>query len=292
MGYDYAALCRDIEKLNEKYDMTDIFSIGKSVMGKDIYCIKTGNGKKRLFIGGAYHGLEYLTSLFLMRFIDRYIRLSSNGSDFFGFDTDSIYNAVTMFIVPMVNPDGVDIAVNGLDINNPYHRRLTETAGIHEFSHVWQANARGVDINHNFDADWKMTVPYPSPTKYGGKHPGSEPETRAVTGFIQKSGIDMLIAFHSQGGEIYYGFMEPDDMISLPVAKKLADISGYDLALPCGTASYGGCKDWFVKEFKKPGFTVEMGRGKNPLPENMIDDVFWDNAKIILCAANELMHSA
>jgi g-D-glutamyl-meso-diaminopimelate peptidase len=57
--------------------------------------------------------------------------------------------------------------------------------------------------------------------------------------------------------------------------------------MPKGTAAYGGCKDWFIKEFGKSGFTVEIGHGKNPLPMSMLDDVYEENARIILCAMNE-----
>ena len=78
--------------------------------------------------------------------------------------------------------------------------------GIHSFNHVWQANSRGVDINHNFDAKWQMVVDKPSPSKYGGEYAESEPETRAITEFVRKEQFDMLLAFHSQGREIYYDF--------------------------------------------------------------------------------------
>ena len=65
--------------------------------------------------------------------------------------------------------------------------------GIHSFNHVWQANSRGVDINHNFDAKWQMVVDKPSPSKYGGEYAESEPETRAITEFVRKEQFDMLL---------------------------------------------------------------------------------------------------
>ena len=117
-----------------------------------------------------------------------------------------LYSDITVYVVPMVNPDGVDIALNGLDITNEYHRHLISMVGIHSFNHVWQANSRGVDINHNFDAKWQMVVDKPSPSKYGGEYAESEPETRAITEFVRKEQFDMLLAFHSQGREIYYDF--------------------------------------------------------------------------------------
>ena len=58
--------------------------------------------------------------------------------------------------------------------------------------------------------------------------------------------------------------------------------------MPTGTASFGGCKDWFIKEFGKAGFTIEIGSGKNPLPMEKLDEIYNENARIILKAMEEL----
>lgn len=283
MCYDYARLMRDIEALRE-YDTIEAFSIGKSVMDKDIPCLKMGRGKKKVLVSGAYHGLEYLTAAFITRFVRDFAEHLKSGDKFFGCPPSALYGKATFFFVPMVNPDGVDIAVNGIDITNPHHRRLISEVGIHSFNQVWQANARGVDINHNFDANWHMTAEKPQPSKYGGEYAESEPETRAVTVLVRKEKFDVLLAFHSQGREIYYDFDGMTGKRSLEIARKMAQESGYAVCVPTGSAAYGGCKDWFIKEFGREGFTVEIGLGKNPLPLSMLDDVYEENAKIILCA--------
>ena len=288
MCYDYSKLQKDIKMLTDNYDILESFSIGKSVMEKDIMCVKVGKGEKKIFLAGAYHGLEYLTAAFLIKFLSRYTAAVMTETEHFGYNIKKLYNAVTLYIVPMVNPDGVDIAVNGLDITNEYHRRLISMVGIHSFNHVWQANARGVDINHNFDADWHMVVDKPSPSKYGGECASSEPETRAVEEFVRGENFDLMLAFHSQGREIYYDFDGMTGRHSLEIAQKMAEESGYAVCVPEGTASYGGCKDWFIKEFGREGFTVEIGQGQNPLPMSMLDDVYDENAKIILCAMESL----
>lgn len=284
MGYDYKTLVSDINALTAKYGFVEQFPIGKSVMGRGIHCLKTGNGKKKLLLAGAYHGLEYLTAAVLIRFIEKYAENCSDLTPFYGCDIKNLYNSLTLYAVPMVNPDGVDIAVNGLDLTNPYHRRLISIAGIHDFNRVWQANARGVDLNHNYDASWQRTLSSPAPSKYGGEYPESEPETKAMADLIRGTDFDMLVALHSQGGEIYCGFDGEAPENSLYIAEKMARASGYTVCRPTGTAAYGGCKDWFIREFKKPGFTIEIGHGQNPLPMSLLDEVFEDSAKIILSA--------
>lgn len=284
MSYDYKEMCLDLESAAEQYGIIEIFNMGKSVMERNIPCARIGGGKKKLFLSGAYHGLEYLTSAVLTRFLSDYAHSLTCGQDIQGYSASGLYNAITLLIAPMINPDGVDIAVNGIDLSNPFHRSLIENTGIHDFTHVWQANVRGVDINHNFNALWQSVREIPSPTKYGGPFPESEPETRAVTNFVRRENPDMLIAFHSQGGEIYYDFNGTEGNCSREIAQKLESVSGYKACVPEGTAVFGGCKDWFIDEFGKAGFTVEIGHGKNPLPLSMLGDVYDENARIILCA--------
>lgn len=288
MGYDYKQLTEDIEILVDDYVFVEKRDIGESVMEKNIPCLKIGQGQNKVLLAGAFHGLEYLTAAFLMRFARDYAFHIATGKLFYGYAVKPLYKNVSVYIIPMVNPDGVDIAIHGLDITNPYHRLLISKVGIHSFNKVWQANARGVDLNHNYNAKWSMVVEKYAPTKYGGAYPESEPETRAVTELVRNEIFDELIAFHSQGREIYYDFDGMAARKSLELAEKMAQVSGYAIRQPEGSASFGGCKDWFIKEFGKSGFTVEIGMGKNPLPMDMLDEIYEENAQLTLCALNEL----
>lgn len=288
MGYDYKQMVKEAEALVKRYPEAELFSIGESVMEKKIFCIKVGTGTKKLFINGAHHGLEYLTAAFVVRFLREYLERLETGADFYGYDVKTLFAETTIYAVPMVNPDGVDIAVNGIDITNPYHRKLISMVGIHSFNRVWQANANGVDINHNYNAGWRVVQMRPSPSCYSGPYSESEPETKAVVQFVRDVGFDMLLAFHSQGGEIYYDFDGKETATARTLAEEFAGVSGYTAAVPTGTAAFGGCKDWFIQEFGKAGFTVEIGRGENPLPAEMLEQIFPENAKIILCALKRL----
>lgn len=287
MGYDYDNLCRDVNMITENYGEVEKSIIGKSVMGRDIICLKAGGGKKSIVLLGAYHGLEYLTSAFLIKFILDYTANAAVGGKYFGYSAAELFKNVTLYVIPMVNPDGVDIAVNGLDITNPFHRKIISMAGIHSFNSVWQANANGVDLNHNHNADWSMVMERPSPSKFGGEYAQSEPEVKAVVDFVRENDCDMLLSFHSQGREIYYDFGGFAPEGAEEKAKQLAGVSGYAAAIPKGTAAFGGCKDWFISEFGRMGFTVEMGSGKNPLPMEQLDEIYEENAKLVLCAMSD-----
>ena len=287
MGYDYSDLNKDIKMLMRGSGIITKTNIGKSLMGRDIMALKAGVGDKKIVLLGGYHGLEYITSAFLMRFITDYAEGIVTESTYFGYETENLFKSVTLYVIPMVNPDGVDIAVNGLSLTNPYHRTLISLVGIQNFTSVWQANARGVDLNHNHDADWERVVDKPSPSKFGGEYPESESETKAISDFVRKNDIDILLSFHSQGREIYYDFggFVPEGGEDL--ARQMAKVSGYKVAKPEGSAAFGGCKDWFINEFGRMGFTIEIGMGKNPLPMEQLDEIYEENARIILCTMSE-----
>lgn len=284
MGYDYNELKNDADRLSKRYNNIELFSIGESVMEHKLFCLKIGKGKRKLFINGAHHGLEYLTSAFIMKFLEDYASAAESGNELFGYDVKLLTEKTALYAVPMVNPDGVDIAIHGIDVTNPYHRKLVSMVGIHSFNKVWQVNANGVDINHNYNAGWRVAKMRPSPSKYSGPYSESEPETKAIVDFVRKTDFDMLMAFHSQGGEIYYDFDGKSENRSRELADAFADASGYVAAQPTGSAAYGGCKDWFINEFGKAGFTIEIGYGKNPLPMTMLDSVYKENAPLLLCA--------
>jgi g-D-glutamyl-meso-diaminopimelate peptidase len=146
----------------------------------------------------------------------------------------------------------------------------------------------GVDINHNYNAGWRVVKTMPGPTKYAGPYSESEPETKAIVEFVRKNDFDMLIAFHSQGREIYYDFDGITAEKSKALAERMAQVSGYAPCVPEGSASFGGCKDWFIKEFGKAGFTIEIGSGQNPLPMEKLNEIYDENAMIILKAMEEL----
>lgn len=288
MRYDYERLRSDAETLRDKHSSFERLSAGESVMGRELLYFKTGCGEKKLLLCGAFHGLEYLTAAFLMKFLDELLSRAEENADFFGYGAAELLGRVTLFVLPMVNPDGVDIAVNGIDLDNSFHRELIRDVGVLGFDREWQANARGVDINHNFNARWKRLAERPAPTKHGGPYPESEPETRAVIDLVRSERFDMLAAFHSQGGEIYYDFHGQTGPRSLELARKMAAASGYKVRRPLGTASFGGCKDWFIQEYRREGFTIEMGRGTNPLPLEYLNGIYDENARLVLCLMNEM----
>lgn len=258
MNYDYTYIEKEIS------GFPYVFSIGQSHEGREIFCIRLGKGKIPIVLAAAFHGLEYLTGVALLDFAEKFRKMTE------------MHSKVRLFVIPMVNPDGVDIAIHGINPKNVHHQKLIDHTGIIDFTHMWQSNSDGVDINHNFNAHWKSICNNPAPTKYGGPFPESEPETRAITHMLKIVRPEIFTAFHSQGREIYYDFNGLENKHSKETALNIAKICGYTVTKPDGTASFGGAKDWYIKEFHKEAFTIELGQGKNPLPHSQLSDMKKD----------------
>lgn len=245
-----------------------IFSIGRSVLGRSIFAI--GAGKLRgstLYVGGV-HGLEWLTVLLLLKF------------SFHLSEAATLLENRGAIIIPCLNPDGTDIAINGAQGAKELAQYVTEIAN-GDFSN-WQANANGVDLNHNFDAGYeqlkqmeiKAGITGPSPRQYGGEHAFSEPETKALGSVCRLFDVQKAFAFHSQGEEIFYQYGKNTPPQSRLMAELLSQTSGYKLCVQDGLASHGGFKDWFIDKLSRPAFTIEIGKGKNPLPIEDFEGIY------------------
>lgn len=272
---DYANMAEIIGSFAEKYDFISINNLGKSIFGRSIPIIKLGNGEKKVIYIGAHHGSEWITTGLLLRFINEYCELYKSSGTVEGISIGKLFESVEISVIPMLNPDGVEFSVNGITEDNILFSRLVSmNKESRDFTH-WQANGRGVDLNHNYNlgfGEYKIIeaeqgITGGAPTKFSGEYPESEPETGYLCNYIRFYGdFKGALTLHSQGEEIYYtsGGRCLDGCER--IASYLSDISGYTYEIPTGSASYGGFTDWFIDEFKRPAITLECGKGQNPLP--------------------------
>ncbi len=291
-AYTYEVLESDLQLLKMDFPDLEVGTIGKSVLGRNIYYIRIGHGKNIISYNGAHHGMEWITSAMLVGFVREFLNAERDGGALGGFNVPALSKNTSVYIVPMLNPDGVQLSAVGLDIENADVReRLIEMNGSENFSR-WQANANGVDLNHNYDALWEkskaMEKEYgifsAGSTRFSGSKAESEPESHALAEFTRKFDFKMVLAFHSQGRVIYHGFLDKEPPYSLSIARAFTRVSPYILDETEGIASYGGYKDWFVNEFNRPGYTFEVGLGENPLPVSQLPQIYKDTLPVLLGA--------
>lgn len=270
---DYRAVCEYIEIMISRYHFLSVNSIGETVLGKRINMLILGNerAEKSVLYVGAHHGMEWITTLILLRFINEFCEYCKASKQPFGVNLQTLLETRCIYIVPQLNADGVDLQINGADKENILYDRIMKMSGKDLLR--WQANARGVDLNHNYDAgfyEYKKLEEekgiVAGPTRYSGEHPFSEPETAYLSSFIRfTESLSMIMTFHSYGEEIYYSSGDACPAGGKRIAEKLSVLSGYKLSRPEGLASYGGLTDWYIKEFARPSFTIECGKDENPI---------------------------
>ncbi|WP_218151601.1 M14 family metallopeptidase [Alteribacillus iranensis] len=242
--------------------------IGWSRLGKPIWLFRVGKGKKRICYSGTWHGNEWLNTWLLMKFLMEIERKYRNHESWHHVNIRAVLDEeVTLYFLPLVNPDGAELVQEGLQRTHSFFDEIhTINEGFHCYKH-WSANAAGVDLNHQWPAGWKResdTSPQrPFPRHYGGEAPLTEPETRAVYQLTMEEEFDIVLAFHSQGEEIYWGYQHLEPPESRAMAEKLAKASSFRAVQTADSSA--GYKDWFIKEFRRPGFTIETGVGQNPL---------------------------
>jgi g-D-glutamyl-meso-diaminopimelate peptidase len=261
-----------LRTLQARYPFLSVNVLGHSVLGRPVYALQVGESRERVLFAGAFHGMEWLTCALLLQFTSDLCFALDSGCELAGIDIRRALLGRGLVIVPCVNPDGVEIALHGADGALDLRDTVLQLSGGNPSR--WQANARGVDLNHNFDAGWYILrqleisagITAPGPTRFGGTAPESEPETQLLTALCRSIPFRHVLAFHSQGEEIYWHYGPSTPKKSMLMARILALTSGYRIMEPEGIAAHGGFKDWFISEFQRPAFTIEIGHGCNPLP--------------------------
>ena len=288
--YDYDVMQEDLQRLRQQYPFLQVSSIGSSVLGRDLTMIRLGQGPREYHYNGSHHAREWITTPLLMKFIEEYARAYQSGGSLAGHNVRELYNAASIYIVPMVNPDGVDIVINGVGPDNPFRSQLIQWNGGSTNFTMWKANIRGVDLNRQYQANWELArqqgPPGPAPEDYAGPAPESEPESRAIANLTRSHDFRLVLAYHTRGEVIYWNYLGLAPPESRQIVQQFQRLSGYTpLDEPGEYSSNAGYKDWFILAYRRPGFTIEVARGENPSPLWQLPEIWNDNVGILMYAA-------
>ena len=286
----------NLQILRSTYPFITISSAGKSILGKDIPVIRVGKGQKEVFYSAAIHANEWITSIILLEFLHEYCYAIQNNSTIWGFSARKLFESVSIYIMPMVNPDGVDLVTGNISASSQIYKQAQKIANNFpniSFTDGWKANIRGVDLNLQFPAGWENAreIKYsqgfnqPAPRDFVGYGPLTEPEALAIYNFTLQHNFRLILAYHSQGEVIYWRFQNYNPPDAFLIGNQLASVSGYTLENTPYASGFAGYKDWFIQNYNKPGYTIEVGLGINPLPLNQFSKIYDDNLKILVLAA-------
>lgn len=297
---NYSSLLNEfiIEGLTVRYPFLVRGELGRSVMGKPLTYLRIGAGEKEVFYNAAFHANEWITTPVLLKFAEEYAGAFAAGRTLYDTDAAELFYGFSLYLLPMVNPDGVDL-VTGLLTEGSYYEQAKRIGADYPsipFPNGWKANIDGVDLNLQFPAGWELArqIKYangyvsPAPRDYVGEAPLIAPESRAVYDFTREHDFELILAYHTQGEVIYWKYLDYEPERAFEIARHFGEVSGYAVEETPSESGYAGYKDWFIRTYNRPGYTIEAGIGVNPLPMSQFPKIYKDNDLILEGGMTEL----
>ncbi len=292
-----SGLCLEtILRITERYPGCRSNELTTTAFGRPVRSLVIGRGPRKVIYSAAHHANEWITTPVLLKFVEELAQAGEDGGTLYGVPAQNILNNVTIYTVPMVDPDGVDLVTGAIEpgtLEYETAQRLADNYPNIPFPNGWKANLLGVDLNLQYPAGWLQAreikfsqgFTQPGPRDYVGRAPLNQRESIALAALTEAVDPAVVLAYHTQGRVIYWQFRDYEVPGARELGEEFARISGYALEDTPFESSFAGYKDWFIQNFRRPGYTIEVGAGENPLPLEQFDEIYRDNLGILVTAA-------
>ena len=284
-----------VDRLAAEYPVLRAETLASTAYGRPIRALTIGSGDRRVLYSAAHHANEWLTATVLLKFAEDYALALRDGGTIGGVSAEELSDAATISLVPMVNPDGVALVTGAATPEEQAQaRELSRNYPNIPFPAGWKANLLGVDLNLQYPAGWLMAreikfsqgYTRPGPRDFVGRFPLSQIESQALYDYTERVDPAIVIAWHSQGEVIYWQYGGIEVPGARELAEQFASLSGYALEDTPYASSFAGYKDWFIQSYRRPGFTIEVGTGTNPLPLSQFDAIYRASLPILVTGAS------
>ena len=293
-------LCSEtVDALAEAYPFLRAGTLTTTAFKRPVRTLTVGDGERKVIFSASHRANEWITTPVLLKFVEELAQAIQSDGRIYGVRGRNIARAATIYVVPMVDPDGVDLVTGAIQPGTLEYEtaiRLSENYPNIPFPNGWKANLLGVDLNLQYPAGWieareiKFSQGFtrPGPRDFVGRSPLNQRESIALADYTEEIDPALVLAYHSQGSVIYWQFRDYEVPGARELGEEFARVSGYTLADTPYESSFAGYKDWFIQNFRRPGYTIEVGRGESPLPLSQFDEIYRDNLGILVTAATGL----
>lgn len=284
------ALC--IQGLRARYPFLSHRVLTKTAYGRPVSLLKLGQGNRSVLYNASHHANEWITTPLLMKFLEDYALAISEKKSIGGLDANALFRRTQLYMVPMVDPDGVDLVTGAIAPGSDEYAAAEMIAAYYPsipFPDGWKANLRGVDLNLNYPAGWEQArenkyalgFTSPAPRDYVGLAPLDQPESAAMALLTRQVNPRLTLSYHTQGEVIYWKYLDRTPPGAEQIGQRFAQLSGYQLEDTPYASGFAGYKDWFIQEYNRPGYTIEVGLGSNPLPLSQFPEIYQKNLGIL-----------
>ncbi len=288
----YFLTCLTLDGLKARYPFVNLGSAGKSIMGRELWYMSIGEGETQVFANASHHANECITTPVLLKYAEDFLKAVASRETFEGANAAEISASKKLVLMPLVNPDGVDLVTGALTSDNAYYlfaRSIAAEYSSIPFPNGWKANIDGTDLNLNYPAGWQNAREIkgaqgfvsPAPRDFVGTAPLSAPESRAVYNFTLNNNFALTLSYHTQGGVIYWKYLNYLPKNAEEIGFELSSASGYELETTPYASGFAGYKDWYISFYNRPGYTIEAGNGQNPLPISDFNSIYPPNRRLI-----------
>ena len=272
---DYTELMEYLNVISERYPFVGITGLGETIMGRTIPCITVGEGERSVLYVGGESATEWITSVLLLRFLNEFCELYQNDGKAFHYSIQYLFSTRTLYIIPMLNPDGIEYQIHGVGKEHILYDRLLSMNGGGEDFRTWQANARGVDLTYNYPCEHFIShkaresedgICNGAPYGFGGQMPESEPEVGALCNFVRyHQNINAVVTLHTAGEKIFYTNGRKKAPRSETIGRTLSRVSGLSLVPPEESGERCGLTAWCMEELNIPAFLMSCSKSAHPL---------------------------
>ena len=195
-----------VKGLCMRYPGIQAREIGRSVMGRPILSLTLGEGEKQVGCLAAQHADGWMTTLGLLRFLEDCAEARAKGGTIDSFPAQDILESVTLHLIPLPNPDGVDLVTGALPTMDSFYAQARALA-VHyldvPFPGGWQSNIAGVDLDLQYPNGWaenrrarfREGFTRPGPRGYVGIEPLITPENRAIFRWAKQHDFALTLSF-------------------------------------------------------------------------------------------------
>jgi len=231
-----------IDTISERYPFVSVISLGESIRGRRIPMVSIGSAEKVILYVGGIGANERATTEVLIRFLSDCCERFVNAGKIYNCSLKYLLSRASVHIVPLLNPDGIDLIQNGISENEvTYEYHLSR-----HMSNVWCGNAAGVDLKNNFCDGSENLLSFPC-----------EPESGALRNYILfNKGIEAVIELARGEDKVTYACSEKKIVRRDTLGEAIAGLASFEYTcsnesgslahfcadepfIPCYRVSYG-----------------------------------------------------